>query len=203
MAAVTSDWSGGASTPLKDSPALSRELTTLWRWNLACGVLHLVQGIIVVSLSQTVGNIKAFRLPITSEFLVWDANGPRQNPTTLGLLPFAATASAFAFLSAAAHFLVLACWPRYVADLARGLNRFRWFEYAASSSLMIVLIAMLFGVYDVVREGGREARDDEAEWRAGAAALTPLSRRRCSPRARPADFPRRRRRHQRRHVPLW
>ncbi len=29
------------------------------------------------------------------------------------------------------------------------MNRFRWFEYALSSSVMIVLIATLFGIYDI------------------------------------------------------
>jgi len=29
------------------------------------------------------------------------------------------------------------------------VNRFRWYEYAVSSSLMIVSIAVLFGCYDV------------------------------------------------------
>ncbi|MGO1820138.1 MAG: heliorhodopsin HeR [Senegalia sp. (in: firmicutes)] len=37
----------------------------------------------------------------------------------------------------------------YNRDLERGMNRFRWYEYALSSSLMIVLIAMLFGVYGI------------------------------------------------------
>ena len=31
----------------------------------------------------------------------------------------------------------------------KGINKFRWFEYALSSSIMIVLIATLFGVYDI------------------------------------------------------
>lgn len=35
-------------------------------------------------------------------------------------------------------------------DLQRGVNRFRWYEYAFSSSLMMGLIAMLFGMYDVI-----------------------------------------------------
>lgn len=55
----------------------------------------------------------------------------------------------FAFMSAAAHFIVLLKWDTYTRDLARGLNRFRWWEYALSSSLMIMLISMLFGVYDI------------------------------------------------------
>ena len=30
-----------------------------------------------------------------------------------------------------------------------GINKFRWFEYALSSSIMIVLIATLFGIFDI------------------------------------------------------
>jgi hypothetical protein len=56
----------------------------------------------------------------------------------------------FSFMSAAAHFIILWQWDSYTADLKRGLNRYRWWEYAISSSLMICLIAMLFGVYDLI-----------------------------------------------------
>lgn len=56
----------------------------------------------------------------------------------------------FALMSAFAHFLILWQWDSYTADLKRGLNRYRWWEYAISSSLMIVLICMLFGVYDLI-----------------------------------------------------
>lgn len=66
------------------------------------------------------------------------------------LLPFAAVTSGFAWMSAAAHFTVLAFYPTYLRDLRNGMNRFRWIEYAFSSSLMMALIAMLFGVYDVI-----------------------------------------------------
>lgn len=52
-------------------------------------------------------------------------------------------------MSAGAHAAVLIYWDQYTANLAKGLNRFRWWEYAMSSSLMIVLICMLFGVYDI------------------------------------------------------
>ncbi len=37
----------------------------------------------------------------------------------------------------------------YNADLEKGINKFRWFEYALSSSIMIVLISTLFGIYDI------------------------------------------------------
>jgi hypothetical protein len=93
-------------------------------------------------------------------------------------MPFVAVTSGFAFLSAFAHLVVLARFQVYKDDLRRGRNVFRWFEYAASSSLMIGesrerrvaaaqpaaslaadlsrslvragLIAQLFGVYDVL-----------------------------------------------------
>ena len=34
-------------------------------------------------------------------------------------------------------------------DLKKGINQFRWFEYALSSSIMIVLTVVLFGVVDI------------------------------------------------------
>jgi hypothetical protein len=37
----------------------------------------------------------------------------------------------------------------YEKDLKQNINRFRWFEYALSSSIMIVLIATLFGIKDI------------------------------------------------------
>lgn len=38
----------------------------------------------------------------------------------------------------------------YTDGLRKGYNKFRWIEYSLSSSVMIVLIAMLFGVYDIM-----------------------------------------------------
>jgi hypothetical protein len=59
--------------------------------------------------------------------------------------------AAFLFLSALAHLFIAS--PRvfdwYARNLRRGINYARWIEYAASASLMIVVIAMLVGIYDV------------------------------------------------------
>ena len=60
----------------------------------------------------------------------------------------------FLALSAVAHLVVSTVWfPRYVHDLARGINRARWVEYALSSSLMMVVIAQLVGIADVTALG--------------------------------------------------
>lgn len=45
-------------------------------------------------------------------------------------------------------------WETYTRDLAKGLNRFRWFEYALSSSLIIALLMMLWGYFDFVQLSG-------------------------------------------------
>jgi hypothetical protein len=37
----------------------------------------------------------------------------------------------------------------YNRDLEQGINKLRWIEYALSSSVMIVLIAYLFGIWDI------------------------------------------------------
>ena len=66
-------------------------------------------------------------------------------------LPFVAVTSGFAWMSAIAHFIILIFFSKYyIPDLRKGINRFRWIEYAFSSSLMIGLIAMLFGMYDII-----------------------------------------------------
>ena len=40
-------------------------------------------------------------------------------------------------MSAFAHMIVLLNKERYITDLRKGINYFRWYEYAVSSSLMI------------------------------------------------------------------
>ncbi|MGA0220039.1 MAG: heliorhodopsin HeR, partial [Ilumatobacteraceae bacterium] len=37
----------------------------------------------------------------------------------------------------------------YLSELSRQQNRFRWVEYSLSSTLMIILIAMVFGISDI------------------------------------------------------
>ena len=57
-------------------------------------------------------------------------------------------------MSAAAHFMVLLNWDKYTNDLAKGMNRFRWFEYSLSSSLIIMLLFILWGNFDFVALSG-------------------------------------------------
>ena len=120
---------------------------TIRRFNISMGALHLAQGALMLALSS------AFALPVTSAFLQLDPVDSRLKPSldTLFELRIGPLVAAFLFLSAAAHLLVAS--PRlngwYERNLARGINPARWLEYSLSSSLMIVVIAMLVGIYDV------------------------------------------------------
>ena len=121
---------------------------TLRRFNVLMGLLHLAQGAAMLALSSS------FDLPVTSSFVRMNPDTQLLEPVqeTLAHLRIGPLVAGFLFLSAAAHLAVSA--PRlhgwYERNLARGINPARWLEYAASSSLMMVVIAMLVGIYDVV-----------------------------------------------------
>ena len=114
-------------------------------FNALMAVLHLVQGLVILALSEDVS------VPITSGFLVLDEQSQRLVPeyNTLFDLRLGPLVASFAFVSAAAHALLAGpLYGWYVRNLERGANYARWWEYALSASIMIVLIAILSGMYD-------------------------------------------------------
>lgn len=127
----------------------------LRRFNMIMGGLHLIQGILMIFLATSViQNIAEFKPSITQNFLQFNVTTQSLEPASKVLfnLPFGILVACFLLLSAGAHALISI--PKklndvYNADLAKGINKFRWFEYALSSSIMIVLIATLFGIYDI------------------------------------------------------
>jgi len=126
----------------------------LWKYNLIAGIIHLIQAIIQFIAGLTVENFKNFKLPLR---LIYLANietpdgGEYLDAKTKdwGDVAIAPLVAIFFFLSAVAHFTVLWRSEEYFSQLARGTNYFRWWEYAFSSSFMVVIIAQLFGAYDI------------------------------------------------------
>lgn len=116
-------------------------------FNLVMGVLHLASGSAMVVLSND------FVLPVSTFAL----NGPPGTPLSEGVtnsvfeLPLGVATASFLLLSAFFHFLIASPWgfTRYVGELSRGRNRFRWVEYSLSSTLMILLITLVFGISDI------------------------------------------------------
>ncbi|HOU16099.1 MAG TPA: heliorhodopsin HeR [Anaerolineae bacterium] len=118
----------------------------LRRFNIVMGFLHLLQGILMIVLSNDT------TYPIFTNFLKFDR-------ATFSLVPdpklaynlrFGPAVAVFLLISAVAHFyLSTVGYKKYVANLKRGMNPTRFYEYALSSSLMIVLIGMLVGIWDL------------------------------------------------------
>jgi len=118
----------------------------LRRFNLAMGLLHLVQGVLMIVISNDT------TYPIFTNYLKFD-------PSTFSLTPdpklafnlrFGPAVAVFLLLSAAAHLALSTFGYRwYVKNLERKMNPARFYEYALSSSWMIVLIGMLVGLWDL------------------------------------------------------
>jgi hypothetical protein len=133
----------------------------LYNWNKYAGILHAVQGTLILILSLVVGNIRDFKTPLTRVFLtrerdefgeqIEDGSLEISEPVEFWSLPIGSMAALFILLSAAAHFIIISpyYWPTYQKEINMGMNTARWYEYAISSSVMIVLIACLFGCYDI------------------------------------------------------
>ncbi len=123
-------------------------LTGLRRFNLIMAVLHLVQGIAMLALSTD------FTLPITTSFVGFDPQAGQLVPQldTVFDLPIGPMVALFLFMSSIAHLAVSlpGIYEWYARNLGKGANYARWIEYAFSSSVMIVVISMLAGMYDGV-----------------------------------------------------
>lgn len=115
-------------------------------FNAVMAVLHAVQGGLMLYLSND------FSLPITTSFLKFNPTLQKiwPNIETVFEIPFGPLVASFLFISAFAHLMValpgINRW--YVKNISNGINPARWIEYSFSSSIMIVAIAMLAGIYD-------------------------------------------------------
>jgi Heliorhodopsin len=120
-----------------------RSLSRLRVYNVVMGALHAVQGLLMVVLAND------FALPVTAAFM----QGPPGSPATteeLFTVPLGPAVAAFLFMSAVAHLVIAGpAWAWYRRQLGMSRSYARWIEYAFSSSLMIVLIAMVTGIADI------------------------------------------------------
>lgn len=127
-------------------------LQKLRRFNLIMGAFHLIQGLIMLFLATSViQKITEFQPVITQNYLTFNVTTQslEQASKTLFELPFGMLVASFLFISALAHAIIYFSGEIYLNGIRKGINKFRWFEYAISSSIMIVLISTLFGIYDI------------------------------------------------------
>lgn len=131
---------------------MEKKLEKLRRFNIIMGGFHFVQGIIMIFLaSSVIQKIGEFKPMIVQYYLRFNTTTRSLEPAVKELfeLPFGYMVASFLLISAIAHALIALNSKKYFAGLKQGVNKFRWFEYALSSSVMIVLIATLFGIYDI------------------------------------------------------
>ena len=126
---------------------ISAQIKRLRTYNAIMGAFHLIQAILMLLLSTD------FSLPVRTSFLEYiEETGRLESMTkTIADLQIGPMVAGFLLLSAIAHFTLASpgVFNWYARNLERGINYARWYEYALSASLMVVLIAMLSGIYDV------------------------------------------------------
>jgi len=118
----------------------------LRKFNIAMGFLHLIQGCLMLVIAND------YSLPVQTTFLRFqEGAGLYQAVDDVAYLRLGPMIAMFLFVSAVAHFGVSTPggFKWYVANLKKGINYARWYEYAISSSIMIIVIAMLCGIYEL------------------------------------------------------
>jgi Heliorhodopsin len=121
---------------------VSDRIGRLRRFNLAMGVVHAAQAVLILALAT------GFSIPIVIHALTGPP-GSAAETVTLFDLRIAWAVAAFLLVSALAHLLIASvAFPSYRRMLLIGRNDYRWIEYSISASLMAVLIGLLPGIND-------------------------------------------------------
>ncbi len=127
----------------------------LKRFNIGAGILQLINAIMMIALTFTLTwpsgtDLYTFYLTFAhvspTNPAIFGAPNPQIIFTieNLGIL-----LAAFPLISAIAHFII--AFPKnksYNEHLRNGMNPYRWYEYAFSSSIMIWIIATFVGIWD-------------------------------------------------------
>jgi len=126
----------------------SARLDRLRLYNLVMGFFHAAQGLLILLLAND------FALPVTGTFLSGPPGDEPLELTDLFEIRIAWGVATFVFISAIAHFILAGpAYSWYIDNLGRNRNYARWMEYSVSSSVMVVIIAMLTGISDIAALG--------------------------------------------------
>lgn len=125
----------------------------LKKFNTGAAILHLIQGIAMLSLGFLLKwsrDIYTFYLRFSHVGSTNSALYAVPNPQVLFTISnLGVLLAAFPLISAFAHFAI--AFPKnkaYNENLRRGMNPYRWYEYAFSSSIMIFVISTFVGIWD-------------------------------------------------------
>ena len=128
---------------MKPATKLGKQLQTL---NRLAGATHLIQAIALFFILNA-----ETKIPVITRFFTQTADGIAPVSELLFEFPIALIAPIFLLLSAIAHLLISSPFyvRRYEQNIEKGINPPRWWEYAISSSLMLVVLLMLGGLIEI------------------------------------------------------
>jgi len=132
------------AAPDKTMKDIEPRFRNLRWWNICVGVVLAVEAVVMAVMANN------FRLPVTGAFMQGPP-GSEAEFVRIGGLPLAWGTFAFMALSAIALFTIASpgVFGWYKRNLRFDRNYGRWIEYAVTSSLMIMLIAMICGITDI------------------------------------------------------
>lgn len=126
----------------------------LRKLNIGAGSLHLIQGIIMIILGiwlTWTRDIFTFYIKFKIISLAPPQFQVLPDPQVIFTISYLGVILAsFLLISAVAHFTIAFLRNKqYNENLKKGMNPYRWYEYALSSSIMIVILATFVGVWDL------------------------------------------------------
>ena len=109
-------------------------LANLRTWNIGLAVLHALQAVLILALSDS------FSITVTSTFPEGPPGTRLPEASSLFDVRIGYAVAVFLLLAAVDHLATATIGrKRYEADLRTGINRFRWVEYSLSATLMVEL----------------------------------------------------------------
>lgn len=128
---------------MKPETKIGKQLQNL---NRLAGLTHLVQAVALFLILNDETTI-----PVITRFFTETLDGIEPVSETLFEFPIALIGPIFLLLSAIAHLFISSPMyaRRYELNIEQGINPPRWWEYAISSSLMLVVLLMLGGLIEL------------------------------------------------------
>lgn len=124
-----------------------QRLANLRRWNFGLAILHLGQAAALLFLTTD------FAIPVVTSYVDGPPGAGEQSglvTSTLFDLPIGFVIVLFLVLAGLDHLVTATIGRRiYERDLARGINAFRWVEYSLSATLMVIIIALYWGIVTI------------------------------------------------------
>lgn len=126
--------------------AKTKQVQKLQIFNLRMGLLHLAQAVVLAFIANL-----SLKIPIITRFFDSTPEGIRPVAQTLVDIPVAIVGPVFLLIAALFHLFIASPLyvRRYEANLKKGINPLRWWEYSISSSIMLTVLLMMGGLIEL------------------------------------------------------